>query len=829
MGAPGVEAPQLSEPGGNGYIGRSMKRKEDPRLITGRGVYTDDMVLPGMLHASIVRSPEAHAKIVSIDASAALERDDVIAVYTGEDLADMEAPCPMVWVPPGVDVHVPDHWPLARGKVGYFGQAVAVVIGTDRYAVRDAADLVWVEYDPLPVVTDPEKALEDGAPIIHEDHGTNECFHWALEGGDIEAALAEADVVLERRVVNHRTVGGAIEPRSVLAEWREGRLTMWSSTQIPHIARIILAIQLGLTEDKIRVVAPEVGGGFGSKLQVYGEEVLACYCARRLGRPVKWTATRSEDMATTHHGRDQIDYVRIGAKRDGTLTGIHAKVLQDCGSYHLIEGPVIPTFTACVISGCYKFPAVRTDVHGIYTNKFTTDAIRGAGRPEATHFIEVCMDQLADELGMDRLELRRKNFIQEFPAELPHGFIYDSGDYDGTLDKCLEMLDLDAFKAEQQALRAQGKYRGVGFSTYVEICGLGPSRALGPEGWGMQGGYFESAQVRVHPTGSVTVYTGSSPHGQGHETGFAQIVADRLGVAPDIVDVIHGDTNTGPFGKDTYGSRSLAVGGEAIARAAQKVQDKAKKIVAHKLEAAAEDIELADGKYGVRGAPGKSMTLGDVATEAYTILDLPEGMEPGLDELTFYDPTNFVWPFGAHAVVVDVDVETGRVDIVRYVAVDDCGPAINPMLIDGQVHGGAVHAIGQALYEQVVYDENGQLITGTFVDYALPSAADVPRFETARTETPSPTNTLGVKGVGEAATIACSPAVVNAVVDALKPLGITYLDMPLTPMRVWQAIQAAQDGGAGPKRTEQGQAVGEHGQGAAGSGPAAPGEGGAAQ
>jgi aerobic carbon-monoxide dehydrogenase large subunit len=791
MGAPGVEAAERTEPGGNGYVGQSLKRKEDPRLITGRGTYVDDMVLPGMLYAAIVRSPEAHARIVSIDTSGASEHPGVEAVFTGEDLADMAAPCPMVWVPPGVEMLVPDHWPLAREKVGYVGQAVAVVLGSDRYGVVDAAEQVLVEYDPLPVVVDPEQALESDAPLVHEEYGTNQVFEWSLAGGDVEGAFSDADVVVEKRIVNHRTAGAAIEPRGVLAEWREGKLTLWSSTQIPHICRVILSIQLGITEEKIRVVAPEVGGGFGSKLQVYGEEVLACWCARRVGRPIKWTATRSEDMLTTHHGRDQIDYVRIGAKRDGTVTGIHARIIQDCGAYHLIEGPVIPTFSACVISGCYDFPAVQTDIVGVFTNKFTTDAIRGAGRPEATHFIELTMDALADELGMDRLELRRKNFIKEFPNERPHGFIYDSGNYDGTLDICLEKLDLDGFRREQAELRERGVYRGVGFSTYVEICGLGPSRALGPNGWGMQGGYFESAQVRVHPTGSVTVYTGTSPHGQGHETGFAQIVADRLGVTPDVVEVIHGDTNTGPFGKNTYGSRSLAVGGEAIARAAERVQDKAKRIVAHKLEAAAEDIEVANGAFQVSGSPGKGMTLAEVAGEAYIPQDLPEGMEAGLDELCFFDPPNFVWPFGAHACVTEVDPETGRVDIVRYVAVDDCGPAINPLLIDGQIHGGIVHAVGQALYEQVVYDDQGQLVTGTFIDYALPSAADVPSFETARTETPTPSNTLGVKGVGEAATIACSPAVVSSVLDALRPLGVTALDMPLTPMRVWQAIQEA--------------------------------------
>jgi carbon-monoxide dehydrogenase large subunit len=826
MGAGAAEVFERREPSGNGFVGQALRRKEDPRLITGRGVYVDDITLPATLYAAIVRSPEAHARITSIDASAAKERRGVEAVFTGEDMTDLAAATPMLWVPPGVDVMVPDHWPLARDKVGYVGQPVAVVLGPDRYAVVDAAEDVVVEYDPLPVVVDMEAALEEGAAVIHDDHGTNNCFEWSLEGGDVEAALAEADVVVERRIVNHRTAGAAIEPRGAIAEWREGRLTLYSSTQIPHIARVILSIQLGVSEEKIRVIAPEVGGGFGSKLQVYLEEVLVAWCARRTNRPVKWTATRSDDMATTHHGRDQIDYVRIGAKRDGTVTGIHVKILQDLGAYHLIEGPVIPTFSACVVSGVYDFKAVKTDIVGVFTNKMCTDAIRGAGRPEATHFIEVTMDQLADELGMDRLELRRKNFIREFPNERPHGFIYDSGNYDGTLDRCLEMLDLDAFRREQEELRGRGVYRGVGFSTYVEICGLGPSRALGPDGWGMQGGYFESAQVRVNATGTVTVYTGTSPHGQGLETSFAQIVADRLGVDAENVEVVHGDTQTGPFGKNTYGSRSLAVGGEAVSRAAQKVQDKAKRIVAHKLEAAPEDIEVADRQFRVKGSPDKALSLADVATEAYIPADLPKDDEPGLDETAFYDPDNFVWPFGAHACVVDVDPETGKVSIVRWIAVDDCGPAINPMLIEGQVHGGAVHAIGQALYEQVVYDENGQLVTGTFVDYAMPTAAEIPSFETDRTETPSPTNSLGVKGVGEAATIAASPAIVNAVIDALKPLGVTYIDMPLTPMRVWQAIEQARGVGGGPAATEQGRALDEQGEGSAGSGPTRP-EGGA--
>jgi carbon-monoxide dehydrogenase large subunit len=812
-----------TRPGGNGYVGQALKRKEDPRLITGRATYVDDMVMAGQLHVAFVRSTEAHARIVSIDASAALEREDVEAVFTGADMTDMAAPCVFFWKPPGVDVRVPDHWPLARDKVGYVGQCVAAVIGRDKYSVVDAAEEVLVEYDPLPVVVDPEAALEGSSPTVHDEYDTNSVFEWSIGGGDVDAGLADADVVVERRIVNHRTAGAAIEPRGVLATWQADRLTLYSSTQIPHIARVVLSIQLGISEDRIRVVAPEVGGGFGSKLQVYGEEVFACYASRKLNRPVKWVATRSEDMSTTHHGRDNITYAKLGAKRDGTLTAIHAKVVQDCGSYHLIEGPVIPTFASCVITGCYQIPNVKCDVVGVFTNKFTTDAIRGAGRPEGIHVIETMMDQLAAELGMDPLELRRKNFIPAdgFPAELVHGMVYDSGNYQGSLDKLLTHVDVEAFRREQAELRERGIYRGLGFSTYVEICGLAPSRVLGPPVWGLQGGYFESALVRVHPTGSVTAYTGTSPHGQGHETGFAQIVADRLGVTPDQVEVMHGDTATGPFGKDTYGSRTLAVGGEAIVRAANKVVDKARRIVAHKLEAAPEDIEVRDGKFSVKGSPDKAMTLAEVAGEAYIPIDLPEDLEPGLEETSFYDPENFTWPFGAHACVVDVDVETGKVKVVRYVAVDDCGPAINPLLIDGQVHGGIVHTIGQALYEQVVYDAEGQLATGTFVDYALPSAAEIPTFETDRTETPSPVNTLGVKGVGEAGTIGATPAIGNAAIDALRPLGVTFVNLPYTPMRVWQAIQEAKGAGEGPRETEQGRELGEEGRGP-GFGPTTP-------
>jgi carbon-monoxide dehydrogenase large subunit len=527
-------------------------------------------------------------------------------------------------------------------------------------------------------------------------------------------------------------------------------------------------------------------------------------------------------MQAAVHGRDQIDYVRMGLTSDGTITAIHTKIIADLGAYHQLLTPFIPAFSAFVMGGCYKVPNVQTDITGVFTNKFPTDAIRGAGRPEATHAVEVMIEQAAAELGMDPLELRRKNFIpkEDFPADVAVGITYDSGDYHGSLDKLLQNLDLDSFRREQEEARQQGRYLGIGFSTYMEICGLAPSRAVGPSGVGIQAGFWESAVVRVHPSGSATVWTGASPHGQGHDTGFAQIVADRIGVSPDQVEVVHGDTDRGPFGMGTYGSRSLAVGGESVARAALKVQDKARKIAAHLLEAAPEDVELADGKYQVKGSPDKGLALGDISLAAYVPENIPDGMEPGLEETNFYDPENFVFPFGAHAAIVEVDAETGKVDLKRYVCVDDCGPAINPLLIDGQVHGGVVHGVAQALYEQIVYDENGQLVTGSFVDYALPTAAEMPSFETDRTETPSPVNSMGVKGVGEAGTIASSPTIVNGVVDALRPLGIEYIDMPLTPLRVWQAIQEAKGEGSGPRTSEQGADLGERGGGASGAGPA---------
>ena len=810
------------------WVGQSLRRKEDPRLITGSATYVDDIALPGMLHAAIVRSPEAHARIVSIDGSAALARRGIRAVFTGEDMGDLLAPLPMAWAPPGVEVKTPERWPLVRGRVCHVGDAVAMVVGEDKYAVVDAAQDVWVEYESLPVVVDVEEALKDGT-LVHESLGTNTAHEWSMGGGDIEQALADADVVVERRIVNHRTAGAAIEPRGCIAEYRAGQLTVWSSTQVPHLVRLFYAVQMGISEDKVRVIAPEVGGGFGSKLQVCAEETLCAWASKQLGRPVKWIETRSENMAVSHHGRDQVDYVRMGAKSDGTITAFHAKIIQDVGAYFGLLTPMIPELGAFVMTGCYRIPAVRTDIVGVFTNKYFTDAIRGAGRPEMTHMLEVTIDQLAVELGMDAVEIRRKNFIppDAFPYATPYGITYDSGNYEVALDRALEIIDLKSFRAEQASLRELGILRGVGFSTYTEICGLAPSRAVGPTGFGLGIGLYESALVRVHPTGSVTIFTGASPHGQGHETGFAQIVADRLGADPALVEVVHGDTATGPMGLGTYGSRSLAVGGVAAAHAAEKIAAKCREIVAHNLEADPADIELHGGRFSLRGDPEQGMTLAEVAGCAYIdATKMPEDMELGLEQTLIYDPTNFVFPFGTHVCVVEVDPETGKVTVLRWVAVDDCGPAINPMLIDGQVHGGVAHGIGQALYEQVVYDDRGQLVTGTFMDYALPTANEVPNFETDRTETKSPSNSLGVKGIGEAGTIAATPAIVNAVIDALRHTGISYIDMPLTPLRVWQALEEARGRGDGPLASEQGVSLPPEGEGSAGSGPTIP-EGGA--
>ena len=771
------------------WVGRAIKRKEDPRLIMGRARYIDDINVTGQLWAAFVRSPEAHAKITSIDTSAAKAYQGVHAVFTGHDL-DLEAPLPMAWVPPGIEVINPPHWAIAKDEVHCVGDPVALVIGSDRYAVVDAAERVSVEYDPLPVVVDIEKALEDGSDLVHEDLGTNKCHEWSLGGGDIEAGFAAADVIVERRVVNHRTAGAAIEPRGVLADYRAGSLTLTSSTQVPHFLRLFLALQLGISEEKVRAIAPEVGGGFGSKLQIYGEEIALAWASRKLERPIKWVESRTEGMLATHHGRDQVAYVRVGATRDGKITAFHTKILQDLGAYLMLLTPTIPSLGAFVMSGVYDIPAVQTDIVGVFTNKISTDAIRGAGRPEATHMIEVCIDQLADELGMDRLELRRKNFMDpdSFPHETAIGVVYDSGNYPAALDLLLEHFDGDAEKAAAPA----GKLRGVGYSTYTEICGLAPSRVTGP--------------VRVRPADRpVGVGDGArAHHRRGHR--LHRHLAARAGAGDDDGADRRRPARHRPAERrdhprrhrdrarrawaPTARARPRSAASPSPARRPRSPTRRARSWPTSSRRRV-DDIELTAGKFSVKGSPDKGMTLGEIAGAAYIPENLPEGMEPGLEELAFYDPENFVFPFGAHACVVDVDPETGNVDVVRYVAVDDCGPAINPKLIDGQVHGGIVHAIGQALFERIHYNEDGQLVTSNFADYALPSAADVPSFELDRTETPSPVNSLGVKGIGEAGHDRRVARDHQRRHRRPAPARRHVLNMPLSPMRIWEEIQEA--------------------------------------
>ena len=774
------------------FIGAATPRREDARLLRGEGRFVDDVELPQVLHAVFVRSPHAHARVISIDASTALQAPGVREVLTGGDLDGQMGRAPMAWHPPGVEVLVPDSWPLMRDRVACVGAPVAVVLAEDRYAAEDAAEEVRVEYERLPVCADPLEALEDGAPLVHPEFGTNVCFRASMGGGDLEAGFAEADVVLERTITNHRIAAVPMEPRGATAEARGDRVTLWTSTQNPHLVRTYVTRQLGWDEDRLRVVVPDVGGGFGCKANVYGEESLVAWCAARLGRPVKWIESRNENMISTNHGRAQTGIARIGATRDGKITALHVEAIADMGAYHLLFTPFIPATTAVIAAGCYAIPALRTDTVGVFTNTFSTDAIRGAGRPEGAHLIELMVDQVAAEVGLDPVEVRRRNFIpaEDFPAQMPHGPVYDSGDYDASLDRLLEHVDLGGFREEQAELRERSVYRGIGFATYMEACGLAPSKIAGPSGNGLEMSFWESAVVRVATDGSVTVQTGSCPAGQGHETSFAQIVADRVGADPSRVKVVWGDTDAVPNGMGTYGSRSIAVGGEAAAIAADRVVDKARRVVAELLEASPADIELNDGSFSVKGHRRSGMTLAEVSRAAHVTDRLPEGFEAGLEASAFFTPPGFVHPFGAHAAIVEVDPETGRIEIVRYVAVDDCGVVINPMLVDGQVHGGIAQAAGQALLEKVEFGPDGQPLTTSLLDYALPTAADLPDLELDRTVTPSPHNSLGAKGAGEAGTIAATPALTNAVLDALRPLGVEFINMPLSPQAVLEAVRA---------------------------------------
>jgi carbon-monoxide dehydrogenase large subunit len=774
------------------YIGTAVPRKEDAALLAGRGTYVDNIRLPGSVAMVVVRSPHAHARIRSVDLEAARGAEGVVAAFSGAELADdWQNGLPCAW-PVTEDIKMPPHYPLAVDEARHQGDGVAVVIAETRALAQDAAELVEVDYEPLAAVVNVEKAHEQGAPLVHGDLGTNECYVWKLASDGFDDGIAKADVTVTRRYVQPRLIPNAIEPRGVVAqEGPGGDLTVWSATQIPHILRFAFSLVLGVPEARIRVIAPDVGGGFGSKLDVYAEEVLAVALARRLGRPVKWVEERSEGYLATIHGRDVVTDLTFSATKDGKILGVHADVKAAMGAYLQLVTPGIPLLGAWLYAGPYDIPNYSVAFTGIFTNTTPTDAYRGAGRPEATYVLERTMDALAAELGMDPLELRRKNFISEFPNTIAAGLTIDAGDYHASLDRLLEQLDLDDLRREQQERRDRGDERqlGVGFSTYNEMCGLAPSRILGAVRYAVGG--WDSATIRFQPLGSVQAIIGTSPHGQGHVTTFSQIAADALGVDVDDVEILHGDTAVSQLGMDTYGSRSLPVGGIALWHASQKVVEKARQIVAHQLEVAADDLEFSGGTFSVKGSPDRSMTIQAAAFQAHAAHNLPDGMEPGLEETATYDPPNFSWPGGAHAAVVEVDTETGDARLVRYVAVDDVGAVVNPLIVDGQVHGGITQGIAAALYEEGVYDEDGNLLTANQVTYLVPSAAELPSFELDRTESRSPTNPLGVKGVGETGTIAAAPAVINAVVDALSHLGVTDVQMPATPERVWHAIQEA--------------------------------------
>lgn len=779
-------------------IGRDRRRKEDQRLITGRTRWTDNIALPGMLHLAMVRSPFAHARITGIDTSAAEQAPNVVAVLTGADLADTQGACINAW-PITPDQKAPTHLPLPTDRVAFAGETVAVVVARSAAEARDAAELVDVDYDELPAALDLKEAHADTV-LAHPDLGTNRSAQWVFDsaeagtGEDVEAAIAQAredGILLEREYRQQRLIPAFMEPRSVVVDPTGEQVTVWSATQIPHILRFAIAASTGVPESKIRVIAPDVGGGFGGKLQQTPEEMIAFAVARRLGRPVKYTETRSESLLSGHHGRDQWQKLTLAARKDGTVTGFKVELLADLGAYVSLIGGGIPVLGAFMFNAIYKFPAYRFDCQTVLTNKTWTDAYRGAGRPEATFAVERMMDELAAEVGVDPLEIREKNWIkhEEFPFTTVAGLEYDSGNYEAATARAKEMFGYDELRAEQRERRERGDtvQLGIGVSTFTEMCGLAPSRVLGSLDYGAGG--WEHASVRMLATGKVEVVTGTSAHGQGHETAFSQIVADRLGVDFEDVEILHGDTQVSPRGLDTYGSRSLVVGGEALVRAADRVIDKARKLAAHLLEASPDDLEFKDGRFGVKGTD-QGKTIQELATAAFTGHDCPDDMEPGIDADATYDPVNFNYPHGTHLCAVEVDTETGKVTMRKYSCCDDIGNVINPLIVSGQVHGGLVQGIAQALWEEAVYDDSGTLVSGSFVDYLLPTSADTISFDLDHTTTPCTTNTLGTKGVGEAGTIASTPAVVNAVVDAVRHLGVHDVQMPCTPERVWKAIHA---------------------------------------
>ncbi|KQX67043.1 xanthine dehydrogenase family protein molybdopterin-binding subunit [Angustibacter sp. Root456] len=783
---------------GGRELGRARRRKEDARLVTGRTRWTDNLTLPGMLHLAYVRSPFAHARITSIDTSAAKEAPGVIAVFTGADLDAEQGSLPNAW-PITADMKAPRHPALAVDHVAFAGEAVAVVAARSLREARDAAELVDVDYDELPPVLDMPTAIEDGADLAHPDLGSNISATWVYDsaeagsGTDVDAAIEAArqdGVVIERTFRQQRLVPAFMEPRSVVVDPTSEQITMWTATQVPHFVRIFLALVTGVPESKIRVIAPDVGGGFGGKLQFTPEELVTFIVARRLAKPCKSTETRTESIMTAHHGRDQIQRLTLAARKDGTVTGMKVDLLADMGAYLGLVTSGVPILGAFMFNGIYRFDAYRFTCTNVFTNKAWTDAYRGAGRPEATFAIERMMDELAAELGRDPIEVREQNWIRhdQFPFTTVAGMTYDSGNYEAATAKATELFDYAGLRREQAERRERGDtvQLGIGVSTFTEMCGLAPSRVLGALSY--VGGGWESASIRMLPTGKVEVVTGASAHGQGHETAFSQIVADRLGVPFEEVEVLHGDTQIAHKGLDTYGSRSLVVGGIAVVKAAEKVVEKAKVMAAHLLEASADDLEFGDGKFTVRGTD-QAVSMGEIAFAAFQGHNLPDGIEPTLDSDATFDPEDFSFPHGTHLCATEVDTETGQVKIRSYVCVDDIGEVVNPLIVEGQVHGGLAQGIAQALYEEAVYDDQGTLTTATFVDYLVPSAADLPHFVTDRTTTPSTTNPLGVKGVGEAGTIASTPAVVNSVVDALRHLGVKDVEMPMSPQRVWRAIQ----------------------------------------
>lgn len=768
-------------------LGSPIKRREDPRLITGQATYVDDIKIPGMLHMSVLRSPYGHARINSINTEAARNHPGVVAVYTAQDLkgvvGNIAIAVPLGEIANGMGVR----GPLAEGKVRFYGDPVAVVIADDRYTARDARDLIEIDYEPLPAVVDVEKAMQPDSPRLYEEFDSNIALSSHPSTEEIDKVFADTQanggIVVKTRLVNQRLAPAPMETRGVVAEYRKAgkTLTVWSSSQIPHLLRNILAATVGLPQHQVRVIVPEVGGGFGCKLNVYPEELVAAYATMKTGRAVKWIEDRSENLAATIHGRDQIDYVEVAATKEGKITGLKVHGISDLGSYSQIFTNVIMiAFGFPVSCGAYDIPAIHLSFDTVFTNKSPTDAYRGAGRPEATYVAERAIDLVAHELGKDPTEVRKLNFIKEdqFPYKSAAGAVYDTGNYIIALDKAMEIIDYKSLRAEQARKRAEGKLMGIGVSSYIEICGFGP-KGSAPVG------LYESARVRVEQSGTVMVYTGSSPHGQGEETTFAQIVAEEFSIPVESVMIMHGDTDSTPEGRGTYGSRTTAVGGSAVFNAVQRLKEKMKLIASHMLEASVSDVTLEDGKFSVAGSPQKAVAFADVAATANLSNTLAPGIEPGLETTVFFEPDACVFPFGTHIAVVEIDKETGDVELTRFVAVDDCGRQINPLLVQGQIHGGIAQGVGQAMWEGVEYDDDGQLLTSTFMDYAMPTASEFPQFELDHTVTLTTVNPLGVKGVGEAGTIGSTPAVAAAVADAL---GVAHVDMPFKREKIYNII-----------------------------------------